>query len=129
MTAATQFILIDIVFFGESLPSEFYHNLDEDSEKVHHVIITHLRDMYCMAICSVGRFSLEKVQAVWQGEDSLKSRHSSVFEKQLWLLWLFFVLYISLSAQKPFVSHILQYVYLSLCRFDLHPYDFRLQPY
>lgn len=25
---------LDIVFFGESLPSEFYHNLDEDSEKV-----------------------------------------------------------------------------------------------
>lgn len=27
-------IVLDIVFFGESLPSEFYHNLDEDSEKV-----------------------------------------------------------------------------------------------
>lgn len=26
--------ILDIVFFGESLPSEFYHNLDEDSEKV-----------------------------------------------------------------------------------------------
>ena len=28
-------IVLDIVFFGESLPSEFYHNLDEDSEKVY----------------------------------------------------------------------------------------------
>ena len=27
-------IVLDIVFFGESLPSEFYHNLDDDSEKV-----------------------------------------------------------------------------------------------
>lgn len=28
-------VVLDIVFFGESLPSEFYHNLDEDSEKVY----------------------------------------------------------------------------------------------
>ena len=31
----TQITFSDIVFFGESLPSEFYHNLDEDSEKVY----------------------------------------------------------------------------------------------
>ncbi|KAL9984453.1 hypothetical protein ACROYT_G006746 [Oculina patagonica] len=29
----------DIVFFGESLPSEFYHNLDEDSEKADLLIV------------------------------------------------------------------------------------------
>ena len=29
------FITTDIVFFGESLPPEFYHNLEADSDKVH----------------------------------------------------------------------------------------------
>ena len=32
-------IVLDIVFFGESLPSAFYHNLDEDSEKVYAFMI------------------------------------------------------------------------------------------
>ena len=27
--------MTDIVFFGESLPPEFYHNLEADSDKVH----------------------------------------------------------------------------------------------